>query len=113
MTLRDFKAYLHFPSIRKNIRRVYAAKLFGLLTLVVFSPLILIGLVSIVLVFVLDYLGQWTLHIPHTITEWLREYQNSQISASRSIVSVEEIQNVIGPSVSDNVMPTGEDDEDL
>lgn len=77
---------------------MYAAKLTGLLTLVVFSPLILLGLLSIAVVHVFDFLGQIALWVPHKITDWLEEFQRNQINSAHAKIQLEEIQHRVGKS---------------
>lgn len=67
--------------------------------MVVFSPLILVGLISIAVVHVFDYIGQYALWIPHRITDWLFEYQRTQIRGAHAKLPVEKIQERTGRNV--------------
>lgn len=81
---------------------IYLAKLTSILTLVIASPLIAIGMAAIAFVHVFDYLGQFSLWPAHKMTDWLQEYQRNTIRAGHAIISIEEIQE-----------RTGKADEDL
>ena len=75
---------------------MYAAKLTGFLTLVVFSPLILVGLLSIAVVHAFDFIGQIALWPAHKITDWLHDYQRNQIRTAHSKLDIETIQKRTG-----------------
>lgn len=72
------------------------AKVAGLLTLLVFSPLILLGIISIGVVHAFDYIGQIVLWPAHKMTDWLQEYQRDQIRAAHAIMPIDDIQARVG-----------------
>lgn len=104
---RDFKTYHKCPEIRAHVRQMYAAKLAGIITVVIFSPLLVVGLAAIGIVHLFDYIGQFSLWPAHKITGWLHEYQRSQITSAHAILSIEEIQTRTGRLEEDN----SEDDD--
>jgi len=93
---RDLKVYKLFPELRATIRQTYIAKLAGLLTLLLFSPLIAIGVISIGLVHLFDLVGQYSLWPAHKITNWLHDYQRDQIRSAHSVVPIDKIQERLG-----------------
>lgn len=90
------RIFVRCPEIRSQIFNLYLSKLFAALNFVVFSPLILIGIVCILLIFVLEFLGQIFLWPTRKISEWLYRFQSEQISKAHSILTVEEIQQRLG-----------------
>jgi hypothetical protein len=78
------------------MRQIYMAKAAGLLTLLVFSPLIILGIISIGVVHAFDYIGQAVLWPAHKITDWLQEYQRDQIRSGHAVLPLEEIQARVG-----------------
>ncbi|GEM_PF-3890975 len=94
--IRDFNVYRLCPEVRSHVRQMYAAKLVSYSSMVVLSPLILIGLLSVGLVHVIDYIGQFSLWPAHKVTTWLHNYQQRQIKSAHSVLSLEEVQKRIG-----------------
>lgn len=93
---RELTIYRHCPEIRSNMRQLYLSKGMGIATIIVFSPLLAISLFTVLVVYVFDHLGQWTVYPAHKLTEWLHEYQRDQIREAHSHLSVETIQKRIG-----------------
>lgn len=71
---------------------MYGAKLTGILTVLILLPLTLFGLVCILVVHALDFVGQIFLWPGHKITQWLHHFQQEQIREAHAIIPVEEIQ---------------------
>ena len=97
--LKDLQVYRKCPEIRSNVRQIYMAKLGSLFTLVIMSPLLLLGLVSIAIVHVFDFVGQIALWPLHKTTDWLQEFQRNTIRDGHSKLPLEEIARRTGQDV--------------
>ncbi len=93
---RELQIYRHCPEIRQHIRRVYIAKLMAWATVVVFSPLLLLSAISVGVVHVFDFIGQWSVLPAHKMVEWLHNFQREQIRISNSKLEITTIQKRIG-----------------
>jgi hypothetical protein len=79
------------PELRREVMLIELSKASSVLTMVIFLPLLLVGLVAITVVHVFDYVGQAALWPAHYITNWLHELQRDTIRTAHSKLTVEEI----------------------
>ena len=100
--LRELKIYRLCPEIRGNMRRLYLSKAMSIATVVLLSPILLISLLSALMTYVFDYVGQYTVWPAHKMTEWLHGYQRDQIREAHAVLDIQTIRQRIG-----------EQDEDL
>lgn len=94
--LKDIRVFVKVPELRHQAFQLILAKVAGIFTMVVFSPFLALGFLSIALVHVFDYAGQICLWLPYTIANWLQEYQRNQIRESRTIMTLSEVQERTG-----------------
>jgi len=91
-SLKNFKIFRKCPEIRREVILVELSKASSILTMVIFSPFILVGLIAVGLVHVFDYVGQAALWPAHYITDWLHNLQRETIRTAHSKLTIEEIQ---------------------
>ena len=103
LMLRDIKTYITCPELRATMRHMYAAKVASIMTVIIFSPLILFGLVSIGLVHIFDLMGQIFLWPTHKITTWLYDFQRNKILEAHSIIPLDNIQERLGDKEHENI----------
>jgi len=92
----DLTVWLRCPEIRSNMQMMWAAKITSFLTLLLFSPMILLGLVCVLIVHGLDFVGQLLLWPGHKITKWLHDFQQTQIREAHDVIPLETIQERCG-----------------
>lgn len=91
-SLRDnIQIYRKCPELRREVVLIELSKVSSFLTMVILSPLIIIGLIAIALVHLFDYAGQFALWIPHYIINWLHDLQRNTIRTAHSKLTIEEI----------------------
>lgn len=100
---RDINTYITCPEIRASLRQMCVAKIAGIMTVVIFSPFVLIGLISIMFVHVFDFIGQIFLWPTHKLTTWLYEFQRNKIREAHSIMSLDDIQERLGDKKHENI----------
>ena len=88
----DIKTFQSCPEIRGYIVRMYVAKLAGILTVIITSPILLFGLIVAGLHWLLDRIGGALFFPFNFLINWLEEYQAEQIKTAHSIISIEDIQ---------------------
>jgi len=104
--LENIRIFRKCPELRREVLLVELSKASSFLTMVIFSPLILIGLIAIGVVHVFDYIGQAALWPAHYITNWLHEFQRETVRTAHSKLTIEEIQERTGkklPEVEETV----------
>ena len=92
----DWAVFRHVPELRTYVLLMWGAKLLGWSTLVIMSPLFLVGMLAIGIVMVMDYVGRMALWAPHKVTAWLYKFQQDQIRNAHDEVSIDEIHERIG-----------------
>ena len=95
-TLENIQIFRKCPELRREVALVELSKASSILTMLIFSPLILVGLLSIAIVHLFDYVGQFALWPAHHITNWLHEFQRETIRTAHSKLTIEEIKERTG-----------------
>lgn len=95
-TFENIRIFRKCPELRREVALVEFSKVSSVLTMVIFSPLIVLGLIAIGIVHLFDYIGQWALWPAHYITNWLHEFQRETVRTAHSKLTIEEIQERTG-----------------
>lgn len=97
----DLKTFRHCPEIRAHIFKMYVAKLCSVLTLVLLSPLLILGGIFVGLNTAITWVGQKLFTPFNFLIEWLTSYQQEQVKLAHSVLSIDEIQKRLGTNDED------------
>jgi len=91
-TASDFKTFRNCPEIRSYIIQMYIGKVVALVGLVILSPLLILGLLSVVLMHIFDWVGSLFLTPFSKFADSMQKYQQTQIRLAHAELPIEEIQ---------------------
>jgi len=87
----DFKSFYNCPEIRTHIIHMYMVKLLIINLTILYSPILIIGVICIGAMQLLDIIGSWLI-TPYTLlVEQLHKLQRSIIQQAHAVLLIDEI----------------------
>jgi hypothetical protein len=110
--MKYFKIYWKCPEIRAEMRKQMLANTLVALSIIMLSPLVLLGFISMGFAYVFEVMMNFFMAGPSYVFNYLKEYSIEQTGIAHSKLTVAEIKKRIGMR-SPVILPKEDQDEDF